>query len=228
VEFSSAPERGLRLQWGEFTLDLESRQLRRSGEEIALGPKALALLELLATRRPRALSRAQIRDHLWPGTFVSESNLNSLVTQIRSALGDDPKAPAFIRTVHGFGYAFCGTASEGAPSHPAAPRPGVRFRLFWQDREVALGEGETILGRTDEAAVWVDAPTVSRRHARIVVSGGRAMLEDLGSRNGTWLRGKRIDSPRELSDGDPIRLGRVPLVFRVVRAAGSTQAESEV
>ena len=217
----------MRLQLGEFTLDLESRQLRRSAEEIALEPKAFALLELLVTRRPRALSRAQIRDHLWPGTFVSESNLNTLVTQIRGALGDDPKAPAFIRTVHGFGYAFCGTAREGAPAQPGAPKPGAGFRLFWQDREAALGEGETILGRTDEASVWIDGPTVSRRHARIVVSGGRAVLEDLGSRNGTWLRGERIDSPRVLSDGDEIRLGRIPMVVRVVRAVGSTQADSK-
>ena len=223
---SSASERGMRLQWGDFTLDLESRQLRRSGKEIALAPKAFALLELLVTRRPRALARAQIRDHLWPRTFVSESNLNTLVTEVRGALRDDPKAPAFIRTVRGFGYAFCGPASEGAPAQPAAPRPGTRFRLFWQDREVALGEGETVLGRTDEAAVWIEAATVSRRHARIVVSGGRAVLEDLGSRNGTWLHGERIDSPRVLSDGDEIRLGRVPMVFRVVRA-GSTRADSK-
>jgi len=226
VELSSASERGMRLQWGDFTLDLESRQLRRSGKEIALGPKAFALLELLVTRRPRARARAQIRDHLWPGTFVSESNLNTLVTEIRSALRDDAKAPAFIRTVRGFGYAFCGPASEGAPAQPATPRPGGGFRLSWQDREVALGEGETILGRTDDATVWVEAATVSRRHARIVVSGVRAVLEDLGSRNGTWLRGERIDSPRVLSDGDEIRLGRIPMVFRVVRA-GSTQADSK-
>ena len=205
----------MRLHFGEFALDSESRQLFSGGREIVLPPKAFSLLELLAIRRPRALSRSQIRDHLWPRTFVSESTLNTLVNQIRKALGEDRQSPRFIRTVHGHGYAFSGTASE-AGAGTTGSRNDARFRLLVSDREVALSEGENVLGRTNEARVWIDAPTVSRRHARIVVTEGCATLEDLGSHNGTWLRGERIDSVRVLTDGDEIRLGRVPLKFRVL------------
>jgi pSer/pThr/pTyr-binding forkhead associated (FHA) protein len=109
---------------------------------------------------------------------------------------------------------------------PAAPRD-LRLRLFLEDREIALREGENVLGRLDEGVAWFDSPTVSRRHARITVSGGRATLEDLGSKNGTFLRGKRISGPQPLSDGDEICLGRVTMIFRVSRAGKSTRTDVE-
>ena len=96
------------LQFGEFELDRERRQLLRSGRPVPLEPKAYELLSLLVERRPKALSRAQIRDVVWPGVFISESTLGVAVNAIRQALGDDARQPRFIRTVHGFGYAFCG------------------------------------------------------------------------------------------------------------------------
>ena len=92
----------------------------------------------------------------------------------------------------------------------------TRLRLFLDDREIALREGENLLGRMDEGAAWLESPTVSRRHARIVVEGGKATLEDLGSKNGTFLRGEKITSPRVLADRDEILLGRVHLTFRVL------------
>jgi DNA-binding winged helix-turn-helix (wHTH) protein len=197
-----------------FDLDLESRRLLEDGREVPLPPKAFLLLELLVSRHPRALSRAQIRDHLWPSTFTSESNLHTVVAEVRGALG--PDASPLVRTVRGFGYAFAGPLEVlGAPSSPL--RGPVRFRLFCQDREAALVDGENLIGRTDEAAVWIEAATVSRRHARITVAEGRATIEDLQSRNGTWLEGERIDSVRPLADGDEIRLGRVPATFRSLR-----------
>jgi len=109
--------------FGDFALDQERRQLLRAGIPLALEPKAYELLSLLLARRPRALSKAQIRDVLWPGTFVSESALAGLVTDLRSVFEDDPRRPRFIRTVHSFGYAFCGDAHEDGqpPVSPAVP-----------------------------------------------------------------------------------------------------------
>ena len=107
--------------FGDFELDQERRQLLRSGEPVPLEPKAYELLSLLLERRPRALSRAQIRDAIWPQTFVSESTLAVVVNGIRHALDDDARSPRFIRTVHGFGYAFCGEARESGDG-----RPGTR------------------------------------------------------------------------------------------------------
>jgi DNA-binding winged helix-turn-helix (wHTH) protein len=214
----------MRVSFGDFVLDLDRRQLVHKDQDAHLTPKALDLLAFLVAERPRAVAKTEIRDHLWPGTFVSESNLTTLVRELRAALGDTARSSRYVKTVHRFGYAFCG---EVGGATDAIKGRSVRFRLFCQDREVTLEQGENLLGRTDEATVWIDAPTISRRHARIVVLAGQATLEDLGSRNGTWLRGKRIDSPCVLRDGDEIRLGRVPATFRVLRV-GSTRIDSKV
>jgi DNA-binding winged helix-turn-helix (wHTH) protein len=203
------------LHFGDFSVDFGSRQLLSGAAAVHLGPKALELLELLVKSRPRAMSKAQLQKHLWPRTFASESNLTSVVTELRAALGDDARRPRFVRTVYGFGYAFCGEAAEVPDAVPTAPRV-FRLRLFLDDREIAIREGENILGRLDEGVAWLESPTVSRRHARIVVSGGQATLEDLGSKNGTFVRGQRLTSPARLSDGDEILLGRVHMTFRVL------------
>ena len=69
------------------------------------------------------------------------------------------------------------------------------FRMLWQRREVSLGEGDNILGRSDAAALSVDHSSVSRRHAVIHILAGRAVLKDCGSKNGTFLGGERITTP---------------------------------
>jgi Tol biopolymer transport system component/DNA-binding winged helix-turn-helix (wHTH) protein len=107
--------------FGDFELDQEQRQLLRSGTPVPLEPKAYELLCLLMERRPRALSRAQIRDVVWPETFISESTLGVVVNSLRQALGDDARDPRFIRTVRGFGYAFCGQVDDASRAQaPAA------------------------------------------------------------------------------------------------------------
>jgi len=68
----------------------------------------------------------------------------------------------------------------------------------------------------DEGIAWFESATVSRLHARIFVSDGQATIEDLGSKNGTFLRGKRLTGPVTLTDGDDILLGRVRMTFRVL------------
>ena len=211
------------LAFGDFSLDLESRQLLRSGKEVRLSPKALQLLELLVAERPRALSKAEIRDRLWPRTFVSESSLTGLVTTLRSALRDSARDPRYLRTVHGLGYAFCGVVTDDAPRRKSAARRGLQFRLTWEGGDVSLAEGENVLGRVPEAAAWIESASVSRRHARILVSEGKARLEDLGSKNGTFLNGRKITSAVALADADEIRLGLVPTTFRVVGGATSTK-----
>ena len=204
------------VHFGDFTVDLGSRQLLRGTEEIHLGPKAFALLEVLLTKRPQALSKTQLQERLWPRTFVSDSNLTSLVTELRTALGDKARHPRFVRTVYGFGYAFCGKAVENPDDARPTTTRGFRVRLFLEDREIALREGENVLGRMDEGIGWFESPEVSRRHARILVADGKATLEDLGSKNGTFLRDKRLTAPSTLSDGDEIRLGRVRMTFRIL------------
>jgi DNA-binding winged helix-turn-helix (wHTH) protein len=213
----------MRIHFGEFALDRDTRQLFRGSDERHVGPKAFDFLDFLVSQRPRVVSRERIRDRLWPGTFISESTLATVVNEVRAALGDDPKRPHFIRTVRGHGYAFRAEAVAAAPEPAPSPRRGTCLRLVLDDREVTLHEGENLLGRVESGVVWLDAPTVSRRHARIVVSGDSAVLEDLGSKNGTRLKGVRLLAPVTLADGDEIWLGEVPLTFRVFAAGGPTR-----
>jgi DNA-binding winged helix-turn-helix (wHTH) protein len=210
------------LAFDDFSLDLERRQLLRRGQEVHLSPKALQLLELLVAERPRALAKTEIRDRLWPRTFVSESSLTGLVTTLRSALGDSARDPRYLRTVHGLGYAFCGVVTEDVPRRKSAARR-LHFRLTWEGGDVPLAEGENVLGRVEEAAAWIESASVSRRHARILISEGQARLEDLGSKNGTFLNGRKITSAVALADTDEIRLGLVPMTIRVVGGVTSTK-----
>jgi DNA-binding winged helix-turn-helix (wHTH) protein len=218
------------VRFGDFSLDRDRRLLTRGGEPVPLVRKAFDFLQLLVTERPRALSKEQIRDRVWPKTVVSESTLNSLVGELRAAMGDDARAPRYIRTVHGFGYAFAAEArdeealSSGAAT--VAPSPArLSARLLWEDRLIPLSPGENLLGRDEDVTVRIDAPSVSRRHARVTVAAGEpATIEDLGSKNGTWVGGRRLDGgPAPLHDGDALRLGKVEILFLDSKEKGSTQ-----
>lgn len=218
----------MRISFGEFTLDTESRELFRDGEVVHISPKAFLLLEVLLERRPAAVPKTALKDRLWPSSHVSEASLASLVAELRSALDDDAREPRFIRTVHTYGYAFCG-ATDAPPVAKTAGRSSrdeTVCRLAWRDREITLTEGENLLGRDREAVVWIDSATVSRRHARIVVTDGEAVIEDLGSRNGTSVGGKKIQGPVRLADGDRLRLGAATMTFRVFRSS-ETQSDLE-
>lgn len=163
---------------------------------------------------------------MWPETFVTESSLQSLVHEIRHAL-DDRAAPAsWIRTVHGIGYRFCGPV---VVSGPAAERQGAERATAWllgDSSRVSLHWGENIIGRGLDGAVEIDAPTISRRHARIVI-GESVTLEDLASKNGTWLAGERLTSPRPLADGSLVRLGSLTFTFRLAPQPRPTESVEE-
>src|SRR5262245_12222305 len=153
-----------------FALDADTRRLLRDGEEVHLSPKALHLLQLLVENRARAMSRADLQKALWPTTFVLDTNLASLVKEIRRALEDTAETPRFVRTVHRFGYWFIGELENGAVSSSSAVST-VRYWLVWATRQIPIDAGEHILGRAPDASVWIDAPGVSRHHARLVIDG---------------------------------------------------------
>jgi DNA-binding winged helix-turn-helix (wHTH) protein len=219
----------LRVRFGEFLLDTDTRQIFRGAAEVRLQRKTFDLLELLVRTRPKALSKKQIRDELWPDTAVGDASLTVAVAELRAALGDDAEAPRFVRTVYGFGYAFSGEAAEewAAAPAPAAIAPAPAARVLWEKRIIPLVEGENVLGRDEGVTVRIDAPGVSRRHACIRVSGESATIEDLGSKNGTFLGDSStpIEGATPLADDARFRLGRVLLVFRSSPEAGSTLTE---
>jgi len=143
------------------------------------------------------------------------------VGEVRRAIGDDPRDPRFIRTVHRFGYAF---RTESRPSD--AERRTV-FRLEWPGGRVLLSEGEHIVGRDPNATVVLDAPSVSRHHARICVHDRDVKFEDLGSKNGSRVNGSRVESPVALADGDTIGVGVIDLTFVEFEPLASTKTVAE-
>jgi DNA-binding winged helix-turn-helix (wHTH) protein len=211
--------------FGECNLDAKSHVLNRAGKVIHLTPKAFELLVLLLERRPAVVSKQEIMDCLWPQTFVSEANVPNLVAEIREAIGDSVEQPRFIRTVHRVGYSFHGSAS--VVMDETGMVSGVsRFFLVIDGREMALNDGDNIIGRGEDCQVLVNTPTVSRRHARIKIASGVALISDLGSKNGTLVGGVALRGIARLKDGDEVQVGEVKMDFRVFDRARPTKTYS--
>ena len=198
--------RAVRARFGDLTFDSDRRELTRNGRAIALNPKAFELLSLLVESWPSAMSKETLYERLWPGVFVEMGNLHNLVSDIRLAVNDEDRT--IIRTIHRFGYALGPDLERDT---------AASIHLVIGLRELPLHHGEHIIGRD-----LVGAPDVSRRHARLVVDGQHVTIEDLGSKNGTWIGGKRLTSPAALDSDQEVILGRTHAVIRFSAAAGET------
>ena len=216
----------MRVVFGTCEFDSLRHALLRHGRPAPLSPRAFRLLERLLDRRPEVVSKAELLDHLWAATFVSDAGLHNLVAEVRAAIGDTPQAARFIRTVPRCGYAFHGDArpvpaSDADPLQPADAGP----LLVSKHREWRLSEGPNDMGRDRDCSVSIDSASVSRRHARIVVTGGAATIEDLRSKNGTYVNGQRVRDASALADGHQIRIGSVSMVYRSVSDLPATVTE---
>jgi DNA-binding winged helix-turn-helix (wHTH) protein len=212
----------MRKRFRDCLFDSETREVSRAGRTVHLSPKAYGLLELLLRKAPKAVSKDEIQAEVWGQVFLSESSLTNVVAELRAALGDRARKAALLRTVHGFGYAF---SAEVADEEDAGASGPSQFRLLRGNRTFLLLEGENVVGRDPDARVRIDHRSVSRRHARINVRGESVTIEDLQSRNGTFVGGLRIDSPVELQDGAIIGLGPVTLTFEALAALGTTASD---
>ena len=128
----------MRLTFEDCLFDSDTREVFRGGSAVPLSPKAFRLLELLIRNRPKAVAKKEIREHLWPATFVSDANLGNLIAELRAALGDDARRPKIIRTVPRFGYAFRAKTRAAREKGTQAP---AAYRLIWGNREVDLEAG---------------------------------------------------------------------------------------
>ena len=206
------------MHFGRFTLDVSSRQLTRDDAPVHLTPKAFDLLVLLSSEAPNVVSKATLHERLWPGTYVTDATLVGLVKEVRRALGDHDRSAPLIRTAHRIGYAF----SPPRPPDAVERRSAPRHWLVFNDRRVVLGEGENLIGRDPGAQVWLDAPGVSRQHARIVIDAAGVRVEDLGSKNGTTVSEVLVRGSVGLEDGERIAFGPVCAVYRAPAGATTT------
>ena len=196
-----------------IVVDVGARLVRREGIEVPLAPKAFELLLMLVRNKPNAVPHEQLHAALWPGVHVSETSLAALVTQLRKALGDRSGDGRVIRTLHRVGYAFIGDAIVAGHTPVVG---GPVCRLFWHGEAIDVPAGQSVIGRDRGCAVQIDADSVSRHHARLNVDGRDVSIEDLGSKNGTWVAGERIRGPVSLTDGSSFRLGSETLRFEIV------------
>jgi DNA-binding winged helix-turn-helix (wHTH) protein len=199
---------------GDFVFDADRRLLQEGGRAVPLSSLEFGLLALLVSKRPRAVSKEEIQEVLWPRTAVAETSLTTLVRGLRRKLGQEGREGP-VRTVHGYGYAL-----EAEPEPPAAPLAVPR--LVRGRSEIRVISPELILGREPGQPGSIDDASVSRRHALLTWNDTGVYLSDLGSKNGTFVRGVRISEPVRLEDGDEIRIGLVTFVFRYSPAGRST------
>ncbi len=222
------------VRFAEFELDLAAYALRRGGNRVRLEKMPMEVLILLVRASGALVERGEIQAALWGSEIFVEHDaaINTAVRKIRRALGDDAEEPRFIETVVGKGYRFVASVeSLGAQAHQnatASVRPTERrtFPSYLVTRgldEFVLKTGVTVLGRDPSAGVYVEHPSVSRHHARISIAAGEAILEDLKSRNGTFLDGRRLDAPTKIRHGAVIGLGPITLTFHVLSAPPSTR-----
>jgi TolB-like protein/DNA-binding winged helix-turn-helix (wHTH) protein/Tfp pilus assembly protein PilF len=97
-----------RVTFGPFELDTATAELRRSGKPVKIAPQPARVLAMLVDRAGDIVTRAELKDAIWGGdTFVDfDQGLNFCIRQIRSVLGDDAAAPAYVETVPRRGYRF--------------------------------------------------------------------------------------------------------------------------
>jgi DNA-binding winged helix-turn-helix (wHTH) protein len=205
---------GMRVRFADFTFDTLSGQLQRNGQAIPLPGTASEVLRVLLEERPEMVTKEELLRRVWRGAAVEEANLSVAIAKLRSALSDDSER-RFIRTYHRKGYAFVAEAVDVGPGDRDRAGIGSVFLLEWNDRRLVLEQGENIVGRNPlRCSICIDEPRVSGRHARIIVSGDTATIEDLESTNHTFVGGVRVTSLRRLADGDVIRLGGPHVTFR--------------
>jgi len=212
----------MRALFGECELDTGQRLLLRHGRITPLSSRAYQLLELLLDRRPEVVAKNELVERLWPATFVSDASLHNLIAEVRAAIGDSPRASRYIRTVPRYGYAFKGDVRLAPMINASEPRPSGPC-LISKRGEWVLGEGTTFVGRDRDCTVRIDSHTVSRRHARIVVTPQETTIEDLESKNGTLVNGTRIAQRVVLKDGDEIHVGSLMVTYRLADIIPSTR-----
>jgi DNA-binding winged helix-turn-helix (wHTH) protein len=207
------------LSFDAYTLDVSRGCLRRGTDDLKLRPKSFDVLRYLVENPGRLVGKEELIRAVWRNAFVTDNSLVQCLIEIRRALRDD--AQAIIRTVPRRGYIFDISVIEAG--HTTGPGPAsIVHWLICDGREQPLPEGSHVIGRELSASISLRSPKVSREHARVVIDGGVAVLEDLGSKNGTFVNGQAIKGPVHLADGDEIRIGAFQLTFRILSSDGAT------
>jgi len=201
---------------GPWTVDPAGLTLSHGDATVHLRPKVMELLTTFAAHQGEVLAKRKLLDLVWPDVTVGDSSLTVAVRELREALGDSADAPSYIETIARRGYRLIAPIAVLAPESRSRSTSPSRYWLIGHENRFALVEGRNVIGRAPDADVRIPSTKVSRHHAQITVDGTAAAVEDLNSKNGTFLGGIRIDQPTPLAHGDELRLGKMAATLQVV------------
>lgn len=106
-------------RFGDFTVDIERREIRRVGERVTIEPKVFDLLVYLIRHRERAVGKDELLREIWGDVIVTESSLTRCILKARRAVCDDSRQQAVVRTVHSHGYRFVAELEHTSLRRPA-------------------------------------------------------------------------------------------------------------
>ena len=183
------------LVFGDYTLDIDRRELSRGGERVALAPQVFDLLVYIVRNRDHVVSKDDLIEAVWDGRIVSESAVTTRLNALRNAIGDSGAEQRLIRTVSRRGVRFVGEVREenGLPiaaaltSEPPRARTSTRRLAAILAADVAgysrlIGvDKEGTLSRLKGLRAEVVDPKISEHHGRIVKTTGDGLLVEFAS-----------------------------------------------
>jgi DNA-binding winged helix-turn-helix (wHTH) protein len=208
----------------EPTLD----RISHDGREVRLRPRAMDVLTVLAFAAGKLVSKRDLIDEVWRTEFVSDHALTQVIAELRAALGDDAGNPSFIENIPRRGYRLVAPVTPAAESVVSNHGVSMPFKLETDTGSQPLAQGQNVIGRTGDADICLDKTEVSRCHAMITVQGTTAVIEDLGSKNGTFVNGRQLDGPATLNNGDEIWIGRSVARMRFFIEGEPTKTETSI
>lgn len=121
----------------DIEIDTVRACVARDGQEVPLKPKAFRVLVHLLDNRHRLVTKQELLDLFWTGTAVTDDAVNQCIARLRRALGDDPRQPAYLRTVPRMGYRFVGPVREIAAETESAAEEGTAAEPGFDPEAVA-------------------------------------------------------------------------------------------
>ena len=205
-------------QFGPFRLDVAQGLLSTEGGEITLPPKAFDTLRVLVESAGTVLTKQQLLDRVWPGTFVEENNLAQNISLLRKALAAADPSAEYVQTIPRRGYRFVGNVDALAKSDASAPQTRYTRSGNVNIAYQVVGDGPIdlvfVMGWVSHIEMFWQEPMVAR-FLRQLAGFSRLILFD---KRGTGL-------------SDPVPISQLPTleermddVRAVMHAAGSTRA----
>jgi len=198
---------GRDLSFGKFRLDPTNECLWCGAQAISLRPKAFAVLKFLVEHAGELVTKQQVLDAVWPGTFVTDAVLKDSIRQLREALNDDAESPTYIETAHRRGYRFIAKLAEIAPAQAPRREPASWVPPKLQNDAAAISSCRVsgVLGREGELEklrAWLEQARAGQRQTVFVTGEAgigkstlvQTFLLEIGSTPGLFVaRGQCLE-----------------------------------